>query len=81
MSESSTDAARATKLASLVGLEGYDDETEFLGSIVEDSVAPGICMNPGCNYSCAVEPDQDQGWCEACDTNTVTSALVLAGLI
>jgi rRNA maturation endonuclease Nob1 len=27
------------------------------------------------------EPDQDQGWCESCGTNTVKSALILASLI
>jgi tetratricopeptide (TPR) repeat protein len=32
-------------------------------------------------YTTEMEPDQDQGFCEACGGNTVTSALVLAGLI
>jgi hypothetical protein len=36
-------------------------------------------MNDGCDYTADMEPDQDRGWCEACDTNTVASALVLAG--
>lgn len=46
-----------------------------------DSVAPGICMNDGCDYITEVEPDQSEGYCENCDTCTVTSALVLAGAI
>ena len=34
-----------------------------------------------CDYTAEMEPDQDQGFCEVCGGNTVTSALVLAGLI
>lgn len=40
-----------------------------------------ICMNHNCNYICEMEPDQDRGWCESCKTNTMVSALVLAGMI
>lgn len=46
-----------------------------------DSVNPGICMNEGCSYSTEVEPDQTQGYCEECETQTVKSfsELVLEG--
>ena len=54
---------------------------ELLRTYLTDSVAPGICMNPGCDYSTEYEPDQDEGWCESCGTTTVKSAFVLAGLI
>jgi hypothetical protein len=27
------------------------------------------------------QPDQDQGWCEACNAGTMTSGLLLMGLI
>jgi hypothetical protein len=47
---------------------------------VADSVTPGICMNSECSYTTEYEPDQDQGWCEECETNTVMSALKLAGI-
>jgi len=53
---------------------------EMLEEAVYDSVAPGICMNPGCDYTTEVEPDSMEGWCECCNTNTVQSCLVLAGL-
>jgi hypothetical protein len=43
--------------------------------------ATRICVTDGCDYTCEMEPDQDRGWCEVCSTNTVKSALVLAGLI
>lgn len=62
-------------------------ETEF-GSVHEmlehatyDGVATGICLNNECDYTCDVEPDSDTGVCELCNTNTVVSCLVLAGVI
>jgi hypothetical protein len=70
-----------TKLASLVESEGYETLDAILEEIVSDNISPGICMNGGCGYTCEVEPDQDAGWCEECRTNSVKSALVLAGLI
>jgi hypothetical protein len=38
-------------------------------------------MNEGCEYTAEMEPDQDRGWCEVCETNSMASALVLAGII
>jgi hypothetical protein len=70
-----------TKLTRLVAVEGYASVADLLERSVCDSVCPGICTNDGCAYTTGVEPDQDRGWCEACGTNTVKSALVLAGLI
>lgn len=32
-------------------------------------------------YTTTVEPDCDSGWCENCETQTVKSALILAGII
>lgn len=72
---------RAAKLKALMEAEGYGSLNDLLEASAFDSVSPGICTNPGCTYTTEYEPDQDQGWCEACDTNTVASALVLAGLI
>jgi ssDNA-binding Zn-finger/Zn-ribbon topoisomerase 1 len=46
-----------------------------------ESVVPGICMNPDCDFTAEVEPDQREGWCEECGTPTVESGIVLAGLI
>ncbi len=54
---------------------------ELLEEYAIDSVAPGICMNHDCDYSTEYEPDQHEGRCEACGTNTVKSAFVLAGMI
>jgi hypothetical protein len=70
------------KLAALqLQSEGYDTLEELLEAVFSDSVSPGICMNDGCDYTTEVEPDQTQGWCEVCGTNTVKSAPILAGII
>lgn len=71
---------RSKKLEQLCEIEGMD-EMELLGEATGDSVCPGICSNPDCDYTCTVEPDAANGYCEVCDTNTVVSALQLAGII
>ena len=68
------------KLEALAKVEGLTVE-EMLEQAVFDSVAKGICSEPGCNYTNEVEPDQDQGHCEKCGGQTVTSCLVLAEMI
>lgn len=69
------------KLELLMDLEGYSDINEILEDSLMDNRSVGICMNPGCDYTCDVEPDNDRGWCEVCDTNTVKSAVMLIGVI
>jgi len=68
-----------TKLEALAKIEGYEDVDALLEAAATDSVSPGICMD--CGHSTEVELDQDSGWCENCDRNSVKSALILAGLI
>jgi len=68
------------KLNELLDQEGMTME-EFLEEYALDSMVPGICMNDGCDYSTCYEPDQSEGWCDNCQTNTVCSALVLLGVI
>ena len=81
MANSSAAEKRRAKLDQLVEIEGYDSLDDLLAATISDSVSPAICMNEGCDYTAEMEPDQREGWCEACGTNTVASALVLAGLI
>jgi hypothetical protein len=79
-----TPEMRKAKLGKLVELEGFEDENELFAAAMSDSVCPAICCNPdnpGCDYTAEMEPDQREGWCEACGTNTVASALILAGII
>ena len=46
-----------------------------------DSVSPAICMNDACDFTCEMESDQTEGWCDECGTSTMTAAPVLAGVI
>lgn len=69
------------KLKQLADSEGFDTVMAMLEEATFDSVSPGICTSPGCNYTTEVEADQEEGWCESCTQGTVASAFVLAGLI
>jgi len=69
-----------SKLDTLAEIEDLE-VMEMLEQATFDSVAPGICTNKDCEYTTTVEPDQDQGYCEDCKTNTVQSCLILAGII
>jgi hypothetical protein len=60
---------------------GYESIDKMLEATILDSCVPAICMNKECDYSTEMEPGQDAGWCECCESNTVVSCLVLAGLI
>ena len=68
------------KLQDLADIEGME-VMEMLEEATYDSVAKGICTNTGCDYTTTVEPDCSQGYCEECETQTVQSCLVIAGLI
>jgi len=69
-----------SKLQILIENEGYKDMDSFIADAAYDSSCPGICMNDGCDYSTEVEPDQNRGWCEECNTKSVKSGLMLAGI-
>ena len=56
-------------------------EDEMLEDFGNDSTIPGICMNEGCSATYEYEPDCHDGWCDACETNTVSSLFVLMGVI
>ena len=81
MANSSAAGKRRTKLRQLIESEGFGSEFDLIEATISDSVSPAICMNDGCDYTTEMEPDQREGWCEACGTNTVASALILAGII
>jgi len=78
MSDSTSSAA---KLRTLMDVEGFDDSLALAEATAMDSVCPAICMNEGCDYTCEMEPDQSQGFCEECRTGSMKSALVLMGII
>jgi hypothetical protein len=72
--------AEASKLDQLASTWGMS-VAELIETYALETQVPGICMNPGCTYSTEVEPDLCNGWCEECDTQSVQSAIVLAGII
>ncbi len=72
---------KSLKLIALCESEGFKSIDDLIAATVVDAVSPGICMNEGCDYITEVEPDQREGYCEICDDCSVTSALVLAGVI
>lgn len=67
------------KLDKLASFEGYETAEDLLEAVALSSVVPGICTY--CDFTTDVEPDQDRGFCEMCGTNSVKSALILAGII
>ena len=72
---------KAAKLMKLCDAEGFERLEDLLALSISDIMCPAICMTEGCDHITETESDQDEGYCEACGGNTVTSALVLAGLI
>lgn len=66
-------------LAELMETEGYDTLEELARDAIMEVRAPGICT--ACGYTTEMEPDQQAGYCEECQTNTVKAGLILAGLI
>jgi len=72
---------KAQKLMKLCEIAGFENVEGVLFVSVTDSVCPAICMTEGCDYTAEMEPDQEEGHCEACGGSTMVSALVLAGLI
>ncbi|WP_156918473.1 hypothetical protein [Bradyrhizobium sp. Cp5.3] len=73
---------KAVKLMKLCDIEGFQSLDDLLLVVaLKDSACPAICITEGCDHTANMEPDQDQGFCEACGGNTVVSVLVLAGLI
>ena len=69
------------KLDILIESEGFENLEDFLDEFAIESVVPGICKHSDCDYTTFVEPDQDRGWCEICEEQTVVSGLILAGII
>ena len=65
-----------SKLETLSEIEGMSVE-EMMETGLTDGRCPSICMNEGCDATYDYEPDSTNGWCDACETNTVKSAIEL----
>ena len=74
-------STRAQKLMKLWDAEGFATIVDLCESALLDGPCPAICMTEGCDHIAEMEPDQREGYCEACGGTTMCSALVLAGVI
>ena len=70
---------RIEKLRRLADIEGYTTLDELFTAI-ERRILPGICTNPGCDFTKAVAPSETAGYCPRCGTHTVVSGSALLGL-
>jgi hypothetical protein len=68
------------KIKQLEDINGQTAE-EMAEESVFDGTCASICMNEGCEETFEYEPDQDEGWCDSCETNSVQSILILLGII
>lgn len=70
------------KLQTLLDIEGYHTVDDLINDCEFGPAAgvPGICTNEDCEYSIRTDPDGSDGWCEICQTHTVTSAYMLMGV-
>ena len=73
--------SRKDKLSELADQYGYDTINEMLEEAASNSVVPAICINRDCDYTDQLEPDAEKYECPDCNTNTVNSCLIIAGLI
>lgn len=72
---------KGSKLMKVCEAEGLATADDLIALAAADSVCPAICMTEGCDHIASLEPDQEEGYCEACGGNTMVSVLVLAGFI
>ena len=72
---------KSKKLMRLCEVWGFKDPYDLLRAVAGNSVCPAICMTEGCDQTAEMEPDQTEGYCEACGGNTIVSALVIGGFI
>jgi len=48
---------------------------DLITELMSDSISPGVCRE--CGYVTEIEQDNENGYCEECDTNTVVAATML----
>jgi len=72
--------AETKKLVALLDTEGMSLD-EFLECYGNESIVPGICMEPGCDGTANYEPDARNGYCPVCGKQSVSSGLVILGVI
>jgi hypothetical protein len=72
---------RSRKLRTVAQSLGYLHPLDLLYHYLDHQVVPGICTNEPCDCIANVEYDTEAGLCTNCNTFTVQSVLVIAGVI
>ena len=57
------------------------DPLTLLMYFMHKDIVPGVCTNPDCNLIANVEQKEEAAHCPNCETNTVQSVYVLAGVV
>ena len=81
-----TEVQRKDRLFALAIEDGCISSSELLEDCHRWAANPpaqlrGICASRYCNHLEFVASDEHAGWCPECNTHSVVSPLVLAGLI
>jgi len=83
MTRNNSYVSAASREAELLAIIAEDEGYESIDQLVEDqalrSVQYGVCASCEATTS-RVEPDQDAGWCHACEARKVKSIGILSGL-
>jgi hypothetical protein len=58
---------------------GFRDVPELIDRYLFKEACPAICLT--CGHIAEKRPDALAGWCAICDTDTMRSAMVLAGVL
>jgi len=58
---------------------GFSTVTEMLEAVNTDSIVPAICSD--CGYTTKTEPDVVNYSCSVCGDETISSVLVIAGIV
>lgn len=74
------EANREASKLDLLAREWGKSVMEFIDAYALETLSPGICMNPDCDYTTEVGLDERAGYCPFCQTPTIQSGIVLAGL-
>lgn len=72
---------RSKKLRRVANALGYDHPLNLLHRYLDKEIVPGICTNEICDCVTNVAAAEEIGHCPSCDTYTVASILVIAGII
>lgn len=73
---------KSRKLQIVADDYGYEHYEQMLNDFSsKDPSVPGICTTDKCNHIQDIPPARENDYCEECEEQSVSSILVLSGLI